>query len=126
MIEKLNNTNFILYCMKHYDNPQCTTVKEFEEDLNRILYLQKLLTRYINNKEELRERLVLNHIIVLYNLFGEATTNILFYKLDKEYWNILITFLIYLNRIPDAIPQYGIIVSDFVLDEYIISKLREI
>lgn len=126
MIEKLNNTNFILYCMKHYDNPQCTTVKEFEEDLNRILYLQKLLTRYINNKEELRERLVLNHIIVLYNLFGEATTNILFYKLDKEYWNILITFLIYLNRIPDTIPQYGIIVSDFVLDEYIISKLREI
>ena len=126
MIEKLNNTNFILYCMKHYDNPQCTTVKEFEEDLNRILYLQKLLTRYINNKEDLRERLVLNHIIVLYNLFGEATTNILFYKLDKEYWNILITFLIYLNRMPDIVPQYSIIASDFELDDYIISKLREI
>ncbi|CAB4127350.1 hypothetical protein UFOVP84_143 [uncultured Caudovirales phage] len=126
MIEKLNNTNFILYCMKHYDNPQCTTIKEFEEDLNRILYLQKLLTRYINNKEDLRERLILNHIIVLYNLFGEATTNILFYKLDKEYWNILITFLIYLNRMPDFVPQYGIIASDFELDDYIISKLREI
>lgn len=126
MIEILNKDNFILYCMKHYDNPQCTSVKEFEEDLNRFLYLQKLLTRYINNKDELRERLILNHLIVLFNLFNDATINILFYKLDKEYWNILITFLIYLNRMPDVLPQYGIITSDYVLDDYIVSNLRKI
>jgi len=126
MIEILNKDNFILYCMKHYDNPQCTSVREFEEDLNRFLYLQKLLTRYINNKDELRERLILNHLIVLFNLFNDATINILFYKLDKEYWNILITFLIYLNRMPDVLPQYGIIVSDFILDDYIVSNLRKI
>jgi hypothetical protein len=111
--------------MKHYDNPQCTSVKEFEEDLNRILYLQKLLTRYIN-KDELRERLILNHLIVLFNLFNDAAINILFYKLDKEYWNILITFLIYLNRMPDTVPQYNIITSDYVLDDFIISILRKI
>lgn len=126
MIEILNKDNFILYCMKHYDNPQCTSVKEFEEDLNRFLYLQKLLNRYINNKDELRERLILNHLIVLFNLFNDATINILFYKLDKEYWNILITFLIYLNRMPDVLPQYGIITSDYVLDDYIVSNLRKI
>jgi hypothetical protein len=126
MIEILNKDNFILYCMKHYDNPQCTSVREFEEDLNRFLYLQKLLTRYINNKDELRERLILNHLIVLFNLFNDATINILFYKLDKEYWNILITFLIYLNRMPDVLPQYGIITSDFILDDYIVSNLRKI
>ena len=126
MIEILNKDNFILYCMKHYDNPQCTSVREFEEDLNRFLYLQKLLNRYINNKDELRERLILNHLIVLFNLFNDATINILFYKLDKEYWNILITFLIYLNRMPDVLPQYGIIASDFILDDYIVSNLRKI
>lgn len=126
MIEILNKDNFILYCMKHYDNPQCTSVREFEEDLNRFLYLQKLLTRYINNKDELRERLILNHLIVLFNLFNDATINILFYKLDKEYWNILITFLIYLNRMPDVLPQYGIIASDYILDDYIVSNLRKI
>jgi len=126
MIEILNKDNFILYCMKHYDNPQCTSVREFEEDLNRILYLQKLLTRYINNKDELRERLILNHLIVLFNLFNDAIVNILFYKLEKEYWNILITFLIYLNRMPDTLPQYGIITSNYLLDEYIVSHLRKI
>ena len=126
MIEILNKDNFILYCMKHYDNPQCTSVREFEEDLNRFLYLQKLLTRYINNKDELRERLILNHLIVLFNLFNDATINILFYKLDKEYWNILITFLIYLNRMPDVLPQYGIITSDYILDDYIVSNIRKI
>jgi len=122
----LNKDNFLVYCMKYYDNPQCTSIKEFEEDLNRVLYLQKLLTRYLADKEELRERLILNHIIVLFNLFGEATINILFYKLDEEYWNILITFLVYLNRMPDAILQHGIVTSNYNLDDYIISKLREL
>lgn len=126
MPEILNKDNFILYCMKHYDNPQCHSVKEFEEDLNRVLYLQKLLTRYVNDKNELRERLILNHLIVLFNLFNDATINILFYKLDKDYWNILITFLIYLNRMPDTLPQYNIITSDYILDEFVILKLREI
>jgi hypothetical protein len=125
MIEKLTNENFLLYCMKHYDNPQCQTLKEFEEDLNRIMYLQKLLVRY-QDVDELRERLILNHLIVLINLFNDATINILFFKIESKLWNILITFLIYLNRMPNELPQYGIITSNFILDDYIITHLRKI
>lgn len=125
MIEKLTNENFLLYCMKHYDNPQCQTLSEFEEDLNRIMYLQKLLVRYTDNSE-LRERLILNHLIVLFNLFGDATINIIFFKIEPRLWNILITFLIYLNRMPDELPHYGIITSDYTLDDYIIPHLRKI
>ena len=68
MIEILNKDNFILYCMKHYDNPQCTSVREFEEDLNRFLYLQKLLTRYINNKDELRDLLCKDNLYTPKNI----------------------------------------------------------
>jgi hypothetical protein len=125
MIEKLTNENFLLYCMKHYDNPQCQTLSEFEEDLNRIMYLQKLLVRYTDNSE-LRERLILNHLIVLFNLFGDATINIIFFKIEPKLWNILITFLIYLNRMPDELSQYGIITSNYTLDDYIITHLRKI
>lgn len=125
MIDKLTNENFLLYCMKHYDNPQCQTLSEFEEDLNRIMYLQKLLVRYTDNSE-LRERLILNHLIVLFNLFGDATINIIFFKIEPKLWNILITFLIYLNRMPDELSQYGIITSNYTLDDYIISHLRKI
>ena len=111
--------------MKHYDNPQCQTLSEFEEDLNRIMYLQKLLVRYTDNSE-LRERLILNHLIVLFNLFGDATINIIFFKIEPKLWNILITFLIYLNRMPDELSQYGIITSNYTLDDYIITHLRKI
>jgi hypothetical protein len=112
--------------MHHYDNPQCHSVKEFENDLNRIVYLQKLFTRYTNNKQDLKERLIINHIIVLFNLFNSATVNILFHKIEKQHWNILITFLIYLDRMPDSIKQYDIITSQYELDNHIISILRNL
>ena len=97
---KLTEQNFLVFAMHHYDNPQCHSIEEFEEDLRRFLYLKKLFSRYKNNNE-LRERLILNHIIVLYNIFGEATTDMLFFKLDKEYESSLATFLVYLNRLPE-------------------------
>jgi hypothetical protein len=97
---KLTESNFLLYAMHHYDNPQCSSVDEFEEDLKRFLYLKKLFSRYKNNGE-LRERLILNHIIVLYNVFNEAATDMLFLKLEKEYEPQLVTFLIYLNRLSE-------------------------
>lgn len=123
--EKLNENNFLLQAMHHYDNPQCHSVQEFEEDLKKFLYLKKLLSRYKNNGE-LRERLILNHIIVLYNIFGEAATRMLFYKIDESCWDILVTFLVYLNRMPDSIPEFGIVLSDITLDETIIGVLRKI
>lgn len=111
--------------MHHYDNPQCHSVAEFEEDLKRFLYLKKLFTRYKQNGE-LRERLILNHIIVLYNVFGDAATSLLFYKLEEKYWPTLITFLVYLNRMPDFLPNYNINLSDYSLDEEVIKALRKI
>lgn len=122
---KLNEDNFLLYAMHHYDNPQCHNIQEFEKDIRIFLYLKKLITRY-KQSEELRERLILNHIIVLYNVFGEAATNMLFYKIDKQYWNVLVTFLVYLERMPESLPQYSLRISDISLDETIITALRKI
>ena len=123
--EKLNEDNFLVYAMHHYDNPQCHSLQEFEEDIKKFLYLKKLLSRY-KNYDELRERLILNHIIVLYNIFGESATRMLFYKIDESCWDVLVTFLVYLDRMPAELPEYGIILSDIVLDETIISTLRKI
>ena len=123
--EKLNESNFLLYAMHHYDNPQCNSVQEFEEDLKKFLYLKKLFSRYKNNSE-LRERLILNHIIVLYNIFGEATTRMLFYKIDESCWDALVTFLVYLERMPEKVSEYGIVLSDMILDDSIIHTLRKI
>jgi hypothetical protein len=123
--EKLNEGNFLVYAMHHYDNPQCHSLQEFEEDIKKFLYLKKLLSRY-KNYDELRERLILNHIIVLYNIFGDSATKMLFYKIDKSCWDVLVTFLVYLDRMPEELPEYGIILSDIVLDENIISTLRKI
>jgi hypothetical protein len=116
---KLNDDNFILYAMHHYDNPQCHSIQEFEEDLKRFLYLKKLFSRYKINGE-LRERLILNHIIVLYNLFGDSTTEMLFHKIEEEHWPALATFLVYINRIPED--KMG----DFSIDSNIASVLRKL
>lgn len=125
MYEKLNESNFLLFAMHHYDNPQCHSLAEFEEDIKKFLYLKKLLSRYKNNNE-LRERLILNHIIVLYNIFGEATTRMLFYKVEESCWDVLVTFLVYLNQMPETVPEFGIVLSDIILDEQIIATLRKI
>ena len=125
MNEKLNESNFLLYAMHHYDNTQCYSLAEFEDDLKKFLYLKKLISRYKNNGD-LKERLILNHIIVLYNIFGDATTKLLFYKVDEHCWDVLTTFLVYLDRMPESLPDYGIILSEVVLDEKVISILRKI
>lgn len=111
--------------MHHYDNPQCHSLAEFEEDLKKFLYLKKLISRYKNNGE-LRERLILNHIIVLYNIFGEAATKMLFYKIDEECWDTLVTFLVYLDRMPETVSDFGIVLSEIALDETVIATLRKI
>lgn len=122
---KITDDNFLLHAMHHYDNQQCHTLEEFEEDLKRFLYIRKLLNRY-KKDGDLKDRLILNHIIVLYNLFGDAMTEMLFFKVEKEYWPTLITFLVYLNRMPERIDDYGIKLSEIVLDQNVISVLRKI
>jgi hypothetical protein len=123
--QKLSEDNFVLYAMHHYDNPQCHSIQEFDEDLKKFLYLKKLITRYKINSE-LRERLIINHIIVLYNVFGDAATKMLFYKIDKKYWDVLATVLLYLNRMPEQIPDTDVKLSDIPLDEGMVQALRKI
>src|SRR4051812_15548796 len=102
----LDNDNILLYAMKHYDNPACHGMHEFNEDFDRIKYVKRLFKRY-QTKEVLKERLILNHIIIVYNVFGiEPGTRILFFRLEEELWPILKTFLVFLNYMPDVV--YGI------------------
>ena len=130
MIDKLDEANFFLYAAKHYENPYCYDTLEFYDDLNRFKYLKRLFSRY-EETGELKERLILNHIIVLYNIFGvEATTRMLFLKLRGSY-QVLKPFLVFLNYMPEVVRQIGIegkdiISSDIVMDEVIVEKLRQI
>jgi hypothetical protein len=105
MFDDLNEENFIIYAMKCYTSPHCI-MSEFESDIKRTKYLKRLFRRYKITKS-LKERLILNHIILLNNVFGlEATTRILFYRIDERDYDILKTFLMYLNLMPDMV--YGI------------------
>ena len=122
----LTNDNFVLYAMHNYDNPECHGVTEFEDDLNRFKYLKRLFYRY-KERGELKERLVINHLIVLYNVFGSATTKMLFFKIEKDFWPQLKTFLVFLNYMPmEVIADKRIQESDIPLDENIIKVLRKV
>ena len=98
--DELNEDNFLLFAIKHYENPQSVTYEDFEEDLKRFKYLKRLFKRYLKSGS-LRTHLILNHLIILYNVWGEAGTPLLFYKLEEEYWSEIKNFLIFLNRWPD-------------------------
>jgi hypothetical protein len=121
----INDSTFLIIAMHHYDNSQCTSIAEFEEDLKRFGYLKKLFSRYQENGE-LKERLIINHIIVLNNLFGPVCIEMLFFKTDKQYWNILATFLVYLKLMPQDVPEFGISLDELELDEQILDTLRKI
>ena len=127
--DDLNEGNFLMYAMKEYVNPQCLDIREFYDDLKKIKYLKRLFNQY-KNDNTLKERLIFNHLIVFYNMFGtEAATRILFYKIEKEYWSILKTFLLYLNYMPEKIKSVRgetIYNSSIKLDEGIIGVLRAI
>ena len=97
--DELNEETFVLFAIKHYENPHCVTRDDFDEDIKRFKYLKRLLKRYVR-RGPLRIHLVINHLIILYNVFGEAATPLLFYKLEREYWSVLKTILIYLNKYP--------------------------
>mgnify|MGYP001239971977 CR=1 FL=1 len=110
MYEKITNDNVIMFAIKHYDNPQCEGEKEFYDDMKRFKYIKRLLRKH-KDTGILKERLLLNHIIVLNNLFGaEACVTLLLFKIQREYWETLKSFLLYLNiiredELPDVIPS---------------------
>ena len=96
---ELTEDNFLLFAIKNYENPQAVTKDDFDKDLNHFKYIKRLLKRY-KNTGELKTHLLLNHFIILYNIFGEAATPMLFFKIEKDLWSVMKTFIIFLNRLP--------------------------
>ena len=97
---ELTEDNFLLFAIKNYENPQAVTKEDFDKDLNHFKYIKRLLKRY-KNTGQLKTHLLLNHFIVLYNIFGEATTPMMFFKIDEDLWPVMKTFIIFLNRFPE-------------------------
>ena len=128
MFQNLTENNYLLFAAKVYEKPNAI-MSEFEEDLNRTLYIKRLLTKYYANGI-LKDRLIMNHLVILLNVFGvEATARILFFKLDSKDLAVIKPFLIYLNSMPDVV--YGIngkdiTTSDVKLDKGAIECLRNL
>ncbi len=123
---KLTESTFVLFAMKNYDNPQCSDISEFEEDMKRFQYLRKLFGRY-RQDGELKERLIINHLIVIYNVFGPSATNMLFMKLH-EYHEYLKPFVSYLNFMPTVVLYEDTVLNrdSIVGDESIVETLKEL
>jgi len=100
IFNELNEDNFLLFAIKHYENPQAVTKEDFDRDLNHFKYIKRLLKRY-KNSGQLKTHLLLNHIIILYNIFGEATTPMLFFKIERELWSAMKSFIVFLGRFPE-------------------------
>jgi hypothetical protein len=126
--ENLTEENIMLYAAKAYDRPNCV-MSEFTEDMKRLNYLKRLFRRY-HKHGEMRERLILNHIVVLYNIFGpEVTTRILFYNANKDDYSILKTYLLFLNLMPErvrGINGVDVISSNIPVDMKIAEVLRNL
>jgi hypothetical protein len=100
--DELTKDNWIMFAMKHYENPTSVTYEDFEEDLNRFKYIKRLFKRY-ETTGELKTHLILNHIILVYNAFGDAATPLLFFRIEASYWSIVKAFMLFLNRLPESL-----------------------
>ena len=127
--ERLTNKNYVMFAMKNYDNPQCLDIEEFYSDLNRVKYLKRLFRRYLTSGE-FKERLILNHIIILYNVFGIVpATRILFYRMEEEFYPVLKTCITYLNMLPEDEKEKQVYEVDLIsipLDQDVVKILREV
>ena len=120
MFEKITPANWLMFAMKNYDNPQADGEEEFQEDIKRFKYLKRLLKKY-HDGGDLKDRLILNHIIVLTNVFGvEASGTLLLFKIDPLYWPVLKTFMLYLHMIPEGE------LSHITTDNYVWKTLESI
>ena len=120
--DELNESNYMLFAIKFYDNPQAVTKDDFESDLKRIRYIKRLLKRY-KNTGELKIHLILNHITILFNVFNEAAVPLLFYNLEEYLWPCIKSFLVFLNRIPEY-PRTKI--NDIEVDQECLSQLNSV
>ena len=122
IFNELNEDNFILFAIKHYQNPQAVSKDDFEKDLNHFKYIKRLLKKY-KNTGELKTHLLLNHFIILYNTFGDATTPMLFYKIEQELWSSMKTFIMLLNKLP---PYPRCYLHDIPVDINCLSQIQKI
>ena len=120
IFNELNDDNFILFAIKNYENPQAVTKEDFDKDLNHFKYIKRLLKRY-KNSGVLKTHLLLNHFIILYNIWGEATTPMLFFKIDKDLWASMKAFVMFLNRFPEY-PRTHI--HDIIVDLHCLKELK--
>ena len=121
IFNELNADNFLLFAIKNYENPQAVTKEDFEKDLNHFKYIKRLLKRY-KNTGELKAHLLLNHFIILYNIFGEGTTPMLFYKIEEGLWSIMKTFVIFLDKLPEYPKCF---IHDVDIDDYCLLQLKK-
>lgn len=122
IFNELNEDNFLLFAIKHYENPQAVTKEDFEKDLNHFKYIKRLLKRY-KNTGQLKIHLLLNHFIILYNIFGEAATPMLFFKIEKEHWSAMKAFIVFLGKLFEYPKCY---IHDIEVDLYCLSELYKI
>jgi hypothetical protein len=122
IFNELNEENFLLFAIKHYENPQAVTKEDFDKDIHHFKYIKRLLKRY-KNTGELKTHLLLNHFIILYNIFGDAATPMLFFKIEKELWSVMKTFVMFLNRLPQYPKCY---LHDIIVDIHCLSELQKI
>ena len=120
--DELNESNYMLFAIKFYDNHQAVTKDDFESDLKRIRYIKRLLKRY-KNTGELKIHLIMNHLIILFNVFNDAAVPLLFYNLEEELWPIVKSFLVFLNRIPEY-PKTKVDTID--VDKKVIEQLNNL
>tara|TARA_E500000305_G_scaffold4550_1_gene4051 strand:+ start:661 stop:1053 length:393 start_codon:yes stop_codon:yes gene_type:complete len=122
IFHELNEDNFLLFAIKNYENPQAVTKEDFDRDLNHFKYIKRLLKRY-KNTGQLKTHLLLNHFIILYNIFGEATTPMLFFKIENDLWSTIKSFIIFLGRLPEYPKSH---IHDIQVDIKCLSELYKI
>jgi len=119
---ELTEENFLLFAIKNYENPQAVTKEDFDKDLNHFKYIKRLLRKY-KMSGELKSHLLINHFIILYNIFGDAATPMLFYKIEKDLWSLMKTFILFLNRLPDTPRCY---IHDIQVDIDCLAQLQRL
>lgn len=122
IFHELNEDNFLLFAIKNYNNPQAVTREDFNRDINHFKYIKRLLKRY-KNTGQLKTHLLLNHFIILYNIFGEATTPMLFFKIEEDLWSTMKTFIMFLNKFPEYPKTH---IHDIKVDMYCLKELYKI
>jgi hypothetical protein len=120
--DELNENNYIMFAIKHYENPHAVTQEDFYEDLKRFKWVKRLLKRY-KTTGILKSHLLMNHFIILYNVFGEAATPLLFFKIDQDLWPVIKSFVIYLGRLPEY-PRSSL--HNIPMDEDCLKELNRI